>query len=58
MDDAGNLEDWTASLTAARREPPVHDATHPDRMPLLARIVDYYLEFGDFNGLQVTLVCT
>ena len=51
MDDAGDLEAWLASLPAARGEPPVDDVTHPDRRSLLSRIIDYYLESGDFNGL-------
>ena len=40
MDDAADLEAWLASLPAARGEPPVDDETHPDRMSLLARIID------------------
>ena len=53
MDDAADLEAWQAALPAVRGEPPVDDVTQPDRMSLLSRIIDYYLESGDFNGLAV-----
>lgn len=53
MVDSEDLEAWLASLPAARGEPPVDDVTHPDPMSLLERIIDYYLESGDFNGLAV-----
>lgn len=53
MDDAGDLETWLASLPTAHGEPPVDDVTHVDRDSLMARIIDYYLESGDFNGLAV-----
>lgn len=53
MDDGRGFEAWLASLPAAGGEAPVDDVTHPDRMSLLAGIIDYYLESGDFNGLAV-----
>lgn len=53
MDDTGDFEAWLASLPASRGEPPVDDVTHPDPMSLLERIINFYLESRDFNGLAI-----
>lgn len=53
MDADEVLGDWLSSLPSPTPITPVDDVVHPDREPLLIRIIDHYLNSGDYNGLVV-----